>query len=1049
MASNSILKLQVDDKQYEASLKSAQQGLQALMNALRNSGKSFSDLDKNTEQYVRALGNMEATAKTTRGRIGEMSSAFVELSQVEKQLTDQERQSPVGKALTESLNQLKQRTIEAKQELADLDKQLTNQKASANTGGMFSGIGSKMEGALAVFGGNLMTKAAGFAASFASEIAGCVSQGIELARAGEGVRIAFERLGRGDILDGLREATHGTVTDIELMKAAVKFNDFKLPVEELGTMLAFAQQKAKDTGQSVDYMVDSIVTGLGRKSLMILDNLGLSAAEIKEKMAETGDMTKAVGAIIREQMSKAGDYVETAADRAAQANVSLQNKMEELGRKFAPVEEASNQLWTSMKIGILDIIGGPLATLLNQLTEAGRLKNMLKDMNGEPGSGNTKVDQQLKKLNVIKKAGGSDYIFNSTLSGMLEDYNRQIMALDKKIKDTKKLSPDQQASKFVRDEVQKMSEQMKALGMMRDQLAAGAKELSKPVDVKIDTKGAEQNVESLKVKLIELQAQRKKAIAAGDTDLSKNLAKQISQVKADIRGLDPNALKTTNSTKNLDEEQKVQAKINDLLKEALTADAHRQGEIRQQVAELQKQQEKYKDIKNLALGILPKDKEAVFTIDGQLSEETKKNLREIQGVTIDDKSITVTANTSDALKALQGIEGVTIDPKTVTITATDEALPKLRDIEGITIDDKTMTVTADTQEAMQKVQELIGQVSTATLQVKVAPPDLDKLFPDMSKQNYNTGYAGSAQAKYDSARVDMAVSPMNFDAINDYIGSIKGILKDANLGDELYTSMMEKLKDASTMTAVLQQAMTSGVYGVDLTSVAEEMKQKLLEGDISEDAWQEFLERLNEKIADADLKLTFDVDTKKIETVAKKQQKEAAAMAKEWQAAGSAIQAVGNAMNQIEDPAAKVLGTIAQAVATMALSYSQAAASPAVTSTGWGWIAFAATGVATMLSSIAAIKKATSGFASGGVIPGNSYSGDNMRGMTPDGNVYGLNAGEVVLNRAQQGNLAAQFEGSNAGSGVESQPFITGELLYLGVNNYLRRTGRGEIVTSR
>jgi hypothetical protein len=166
------------------------------------------------------------------------------------------------------------------------------------------------------------------------------------------------------------------------MKAAVKFNDFKLPIEELGTMLAFAQQKAKDTGQSVDYMVDSIVTGLGRKSLMILDNLGLSATEVKEKMAETGDMTKAVGEIIREQMAKAGDYVETAADRAAQANVSLQNKMEELGRKFAPVEEASNQLWTSMKIGILDVVGGPLARLLNGLTEAGRMMNAYGKMGG-------------------------------------------------------------------------------------------------------------------------------------------------------------------------------------------------------------------------------------------------------------------------------------------------------------------------------------------------------------------------------------------------------------------------------------------------------------------------------------------------------------------------------------------------------------------------------------------------------------------------------------------------------------------------------------------
>ena len=231
---------------------------------------------------------------------------------------------------------------------------------------------------------SLTTAAAGYLglASAGSAIAGLVSESVELAKAGEGIRIAFQKLNRPDLLNGLREATHGTVTDIELMKSAVKFNDFKLPLDQLGTMLAFAQQKAKDTGQSVDYMVDSIVTGLGRKSLMILDNLGISATEVKEKMKQTGDMTKAVGEIIREQMSKAGDYVETAADRALQANVSIQNKMEELGRKFAPVQEASSQLWASMKLGILDLIGGPLTTLLNMLTEAGRLRMTLDNVGG-------------------------------------------------------------------------------------------------------------------------------------------------------------------------------------------------------------------------------------------------------------------------------------------------------------------------------------------------------------------------------------------------------------------------------------------------------------------------------------------------------------------------------------------------------------------------------------------------------------------------------------------------------------------------------------------
>ena len=540
-----ITRFKLETTQYDSKLRDASKGLAEYTRKATLAGNEFGKFTQKNIEAARALGTITPSATNAKDKVKELVGAFNDAAKAYNALTKEQQQSDFGKAMAESISQLNVKIKEAKQELYGMDDAM---KKAGSGGGLFAGLGDKMSGALQVFAGNMLTKAAGAVANLGSEMYGMVQQGIELAKQGEGIRIAFERLGRGDILDGLRQATHGTVTDLELMKAAVKFNDFKLPVEELGTMLAFAQQKAKDTGQSVDYMVDSIVTGLGRKSLMILDNLGLSASEVKDRMAETGDMTKAVGDIIREQMAKAGDYVETAADRAAQANVSLQNKMEELGRKFAPVEEASSQLWTSMKIGILDIIGGPLATLLNQLTEAGRLKNMLNNLNGEPGSGNTKVDQQVKKLNVIKKAGGSNYIFNSTLSGMMEDYNRQIMALDAQIKnDGKPVGGGSGSSQDVRYLQQKMD----ALKIMRDQLAAGAKELSKPVDVKIETKGAEQNVESLKLKLIELEAQRKKAIAAGDTDLSKNLAKQITQVKSDIKGLGGST--TVKTQKNLPE----------------------------------------------------------------------------------------------------------------------------------------------------------------------------------------------------------------------------------------------------------------------------------------------------------------------------------------------------------------------------------------------------------------------------------------------------------------------------------------------------------------
>ena len=75
-------------------------------------------------------------------------------------------------------------------------------------------------------------------------------------------------------------------------------------------------------------------------------------------------------------------------------------------------------------------------------------------------------------------------------------------------------------------------------------------------------------------------------------------------------------------------------------------------------------------------------------------------------------------------------------------------------------------------------------------------------------------------------------------------------------------------------------------------------------------------------------------------------------------------------------------------------------------------------------------------------------SGDNLRGMTPDGTVYGLNSQEIILNKAQQGNLASQLTDS-AVQGFGGQPYVEGEKIFLGMNNSSRRMGRGEIVTTQ
>ena len=89
-----------------------------------------------------------------------------------------------------------------------------------------------------------------------------------------------------------------------------------------------------------------------------------------------------------------------------------------------------------------------------------------------------------------------------------------------------------------------------------------------------------------------------------------------------------------------------------------------------------------------------------------------------------------------------------------------------------------------------------------------------------------------------------------------------------------------------------------------------------------------------------------------------------------------------------------------------------------------------------MISTIAAIKSATSGgFANGGIVPGNSFSGDNLR--TSD---YGINAGELILNRAQQGSIASQLQGA-AQQTVMIEGRISGKDILLSANNTNRAAG--------
>ena len=169
--------------------------------------------------------------------------------------------------------------------------------------------------------------------------------------------------------------------------------------------------------------------------------------------------------------------------------------------------------------------------------------------------------------------------------------------------------------------------------------------------------------------------------------------------------------------------------------------------------------------------------------------------------------------------------------------------------------------------------------------------------------------------------------------------------------------------------------------------------------------------------------------------------KDVMAIAKAASVTADVVGSIGDAFSAIEDPAAKVMGTVTQAIANVALGYAQATVQASELGP-WAWIAFAASGLATMLTTISSIHSAT-GYAQGGIVKGNSYSGDNIYGG-PDAMV---NAGELVLSRAQQSTLASQLQGNGGTVNVVGR--VVGEDIFLSADRYARRSGRGSILTGK
>lgn len=191
----------------------------------------------------------------------------------------------------------------------------------------------------------------------AAKIAGALSSITQEAAKLDQVRSAFAGItgGSDEVLDALQRSSSGMVRDADLMKSynlAAQLVS-KTFADQLPQAMGYLQKVAASTGQSMDYMMESLVRGVGRLSPMILDNLSIQVdlttanqnyAESVGKTAESLTKAEKQTAVMNMVMQKLAENTAampavagTAQAQFAAFQTTLVNLRDELGGKLVPV----------------------------------------------------------------------------------------------------------------------------------------------------------------------------------------------------------------------------------------------------------------------------------------------------------------------------------------------------------------------------------------------------------------------------------------------------------------------------------------------------------------------------------------------------------------------------------------------------------------------------------------------------------------------------------------------------------------------------------------
>jgi hypothetical protein len=169
---------------------------------------------------------------------------------------------------------------------------------------------------------------------------------------------SFDSL-KGDVtdevlsLETLREATQGTVSDVDLLTAANQAMALGIPKEELNDLFSAAMDVGHAMGRTTLQAVNDLATGMGRGSRLILDNLGI--------LVDTEQAYVTYAETLGKTSSELTESEKKTAFMTA-AMVSLNEKAEVLTGTTSEAQIAQEQFSAQM-VNVKSSVGGALTPL--------------------------------------------------------------------------------------------------------------------------------------------------------------------------------------------------------------------------------------------------------------------------------------------------------------------------------------------------------------------------------------------------------------------------------------------------------------------------------------------------------------------------------------------------------------------------------------------------------------------------------------------------------------------------------------------------------------